>query len=184
MAELTSQTTFTIADAPAVYEETVELAFLPENEGVDAVRELRYPGNTLPPLIYETNPDVWENFDTGPLTARPIFKGEITIADFSMLVWPGYQKDVPVKEIWKGTDTTSRMSAYMLRRLWEYFSNPPASGYITWSPQDRIDKTYNIVIENLEVAGTNTIQFSAGAVFNGFITGEVTFTFRIVGEVA
>ncbi|MDD2900828.1 MAG: hypothetical protein PHU44_00165 [Syntrophales bacterium] len=182
MAELTAQTTFTIQEPPEIYQETVDLVLLPENAGSLALRELRYPGDTLPPLIYGQNPDKWENFDTAPLTARPFLKGEMTLADYSLARWPGYLKDRPVREIWSGSDKESRMEAYFFRRLWEYFANPPVAGFITWNPKDRIDKAYNIEIESLIAGGQDTVTLDYLAIREGLITGEVVFTFRIIGE--
>lgn len=182
MADLEAQTTFTITEPPAEYLETLDLVLLPENAGTNARRELRYPEDILPPLIYEEMPDEFENFDTGPLTARPQLKGEMTLEDTSLARWPGYIKDRPVKEIWKGDANKSRMPAYFFRRLWEYFANPPASGYITWNPKDRMDQAYNIEIESLIVGGQDTVSFDAIALRNGYVMGEVILTFRIIGE--
>jgi hypothetical protein len=182
MADLEAQTTFTITEPPAAYLETVDLTLLPENAGGNALRELRYPGDLLPPLIYADNPDQFENFDTRPLTARPLLKGEMTLKDTSLARWPGYVKDRPVKEIWKGSDSKSRLSAYFFRRLWEYFANPPASGYITWNPKDRLDQAYSIEIESLTVGSQDTVSFDTIGLRNGQVMGEVTLTFRIIGE--
>lgn len=184
MAELTAQTTFTIAEPPTEYIETADLILLPENAGVNAFRELRYPGDILPPLVYEQNPDRWENFDTAPLTARPLLKADMTIEDTSLVSWPGYLKDRPVKEVWDGGGGGKRsgMEASFFRRLWEYFANPPAEGFITWNPKDRADKAYNIKIENLTVGGQDTVSFDYVALQAGLIVGEVALTFRIIGE--
>jgi hypothetical protein len=182
MAELTAETTFTIQNPQEEFVETVDLVLLPENTGTDALRELRYPGDLLPPLIYEQNPDKWENFDTSPLTARPLFKAEMTIAATSMTRWGGYLTDRPVKETWRGDDRRSLMTAYYLRRLWEYFANPPATGYITWNPKDRMDRAYNIEIEGLQVGGQDIVSFDYLALRHGLVVGEVVFTFRLVGE--
>ena len=182
MAELTSETTFTVQAATEVYEEVADLVLLPENAGVNALRELRYPDDVLPPLIYEDHPDLTENFDSGPLTARPMLKADMALADTVLTRWSGYVKDRPVKEVWKGGGDKSRMSAYFLRRLWEYFANPPASGYITWTPKDRLDQAYNIEIESLTAGGADTIALDGLPLRQGFIMGEVIFIFRIVGE--
>jgi hypothetical protein len=182
MAEITAQTTFTITEPPSEYVETADLLLLPENAGSKALRELRYPGDALPPLIYEDNPDKWENFDTAPLTARPLVKGDMTLADYGLVQWPGYQKDRPVKETWAGTDTRSRMTAYFFRRLWEYFATPPAAGFITWSPKDRIDQAYHIIMESLTVGGQDTITLDYAALQGDLILGEVVLQFRIMGK--
>jgi hypothetical protein len=196
MTVITSQTTFTIQAALETVIETADIGLTPENPGGSgAMRELRYPNDALPPLVYEENPDAWENFDTDPLTARPLAKGQMTIGDYQLLRWPGFIKDNPVREIWKGSDTISRMSLSMFRRLWEYFTNPPASGYITWSPKDRVNKTYNIEIVGLRAgnATSSTSQLdrlSTQEVVNldyfmsqqGQVLGEIVFSFIIVGE--
>jgi len=180
--ELTSQTTFTLLAAPDFLEESVDLILLPENAGTYAQRELRYPEDLLPPLIYGENPDRWTNFDGAPLTARPALKAEMTLKDTALAQWGGYLKDNPVKEYWSGDDKTSRMPASFFRRLWEYFVNPPATGYITWWPKDRTTKGYNIVIESLQAGGDYMVMFHTGAIQNDLVLGEVVMTFRIVGE--
>ncbi len=182
MTVLTSQTTFTVQNPATEYVETVDLVLLPENAGSNAARELRYPGDLLPPLIYLEPPDSWENFDTGPLTARPVLKSDQTLEDTLLTRWPGYGKDQAVKEVWKGSETVARMPAYFFRRLWEYFTNPPAEGFITWNPKDRLDHPYNIEIENLTVGGQNVVSFDNIGLRNGYVMGEVTFSFRICGE--
>jgi hypothetical protein len=148
------------------------------------MRELRYPDDVLPPLIYEDLPDKWENFDSEPLTARPQLKGEMTLTDTRLAQWSGYQKDRPVREIWSGDDRRSRMTTYFFRRLCEYFFNrpSPAQGYITWWPKDRTAQGYKIVLENLQAGGENVMAFHSGAILAGSIMGEIVLTFRIIGE--
>jgi len=182
MTELTAQTTFTVAPAQELYVESVDLLLLPENAGSSALRELHYPADLLPPLIYEDNPDKWENFDTGPLTARPLTQSQQTLTGNQLARWAGYVGDRPVKEYWSGSDRESRMSAYQLRRLWEYFANPPASGYITWTPKDRVDQAFDIEIEGLQAGGQDLLQHNFLALNAGYVLGEVVFTFRIIGE--
>ena len=89
MAELTSETTFTVIAAPEYFEESEDLYLYPENAGSLALRELRYPGDVLPPLFYESNPDRWENFDSVPMTNRPQVKAELTIASAQIVQWQG-----------------------------------------------------------------------------------------------
>ena len=184
MAILTAQTTFTIQVAEELQEGT-DLVLLPENDGADAKRELHYPGDVLAPLIYEDWPDRWDNFDTGHLTARPLTKAEMTLAGNKLATWPGYAADKPVREIWRGSDTTARMSPYFLRRLLEYFLNPPQTvgEYITWYPKDRTTQGYNIVIQDLTVGGS-TLSLDYYGLRGNMITQEVVFTFYIVGLAA
>jgi hypothetical protein len=184
MTELSAHTTFTIQEAPETLEESVDLVILPENSGTFALRELHYPDDALPPIVYDQNPDKWENFDTEPMTARPTVKGDQTMTDTLLARWGGYQKDRPVKEYWSGDDQKSHMQAFFFRRLWEYFINPPGTGYITWYPKDRTTKGYNIVIENLQAGGDNLVTLHSGAIQGGIIMGEIVFSFRIIGEVA
>jgi len=183
MAELTSQTTFEVQEPIETFEETADLILLPENTGTEASRELHYPSDIFPPIIYESFPDKYENFDTIPLTARPLYQTEMTIEDSLTSKWPGYLKDRPVKETWSGRDKVSRMSAYFFRRLWEYFINPPTTGYIEWYPKDRTTKGYYVVIEGLQVGGSDTVIFDYYAMHSGYIPAEVVLTMRIMGEI-
>jgi len=183
MTTLTSETTFNILAAPENFEEAVDLYLFPENEGEKAMRELRYPGDLLPPFVYEENPDRWENFDSAPMTDRPQVKVEPTLSWAQAVQWRGYLPDKPVKEYWKGSDNTARMTAYMLRRLYEYFVNPPPPGeFITWWPKDRTTKGYRIQVEGLSVGGQDIITFDFIALKASEIPLEVVFQFRIVGE--
>ena len=183
MAELTSETTFTVIAAPEYFEESEDLYLYPENAGSLAVRELRYPGDVLPPLFYESNPDRWENFDSVPMTNRPQVRTELTLASAQIVQWSGYYPDRPVREVWRGSDNRSRMFAYMLRRLYEYFAYPPLAGYITWCPKDRTTQAYLIQIESVQVGGQDIISFDWVALLQGdVLTGEVVFQFRIIGE--
>ena len=183
MAVLTADTTFQIQAPTEIFEETLDLTLLPENAGVNAVRELRYPPGGLPALIYEQNPDWWDNFDTGPLTARQIFTAEMTISDVAMARWPGYVKDRPVIERWKGDEKTAHMTLDMLRQLWEYFANPPSSGYIEWWPKDRTTRGYYIEIESLTVGGSEGLSLNLFACQGGIVLQEVVLSFRIIGEI-
>jgi hypothetical protein len=128
-------------------------------------------------------PDEWENFDTEPLTSRPLSKTEMTLAGNKSAAWPGYLGDLPIREIWSGSDDKSRMSAYMFRRLLEYFLNPPASGYIVWKPKDRTTKTYNVIFEDLSVGGQSLCRFRYVAAYNEVVVKEVVVTLRLVSEV-
>lgn len=182
MATLQSQTTFTIT-AAAAYEERVELVLLPENTGSNVRRELHYPNNILPPLIYYRNPDKWHGFDTEPVTA-PSLSVEKTLAGNKLARWGGYVTDNAVVEVWQGDKKTLAMTADFLRRLLEYYLNPPASGYITWYPKDRTTAGYWIEIEGITVDGAPAVSLDYLAVKGGYILGEVQFSFRIVGEVS
>jgi hypothetical protein len=182
MTELTAQTTFNIIAAPEVFMEFEDLYLHPENAGSGALRELRYPGDVLPPFVCETNPDRWDNFDSVPWTPRPLVSAQKTLSSAQVVRWPGYLPDNPVREIWRGQDTVSRMTAYMLRRLYEYYMNPPLSGYITWHPKDRTETAYLVQIEGLTVGGQDAVTFDFLALRHELIPLEVVLKLRIIRE--
>ena len=182
MAELSSQTTFSIEDPHTTVVETADLLLLPENNGTGALRELRYPGDLFPVIQYPCDPDITENFLDCPLTARPLAKGQMTIGDTQLARWPGYTKDQPVREVWKGSDKVARMTAYFLRRFLEYYFNPPSAGRITWTPKDMKDQAYEIEIISLTVGGANVLALNKLGLFHGEIMGEIALTFHIIGE--
>jgi hypothetical protein len=118
------------------------------------------------------------------MTNRPQVKAELTIASAQIVQWQGYLPDRPVKEVWRGSDSRSRMTAYMLRRLYEYFAYPPESSYITWRPRDRTEQLYYIQIESVQVGGQDIVSFDFVAMLGGeLVPFEVVFQFRIIGEV-
>jgi len=181
MATLTNSTTFIIVSAPS-YPEQVDLVVLPENSGANVRRELHYPDDILPPLVYPRNPDSWTGFDTEPVTA-PALVVEKTLAGTKLARWAGYVSDNAVTETWKGDSKVLSMTADFLRRLLEYYLNSPADGYITWHPKDRTTTAYNIEIESIRVNGAALVNLDYLAMQNGYVLGEVEFAFRIVGEV-
>lgn len=184
MPTLTSSAIFDVTAAPAVYIETGNIVVYPQNAGSLAKRELHYPGDLLPPLIYEDNPDKWENFDSSPWTALPVVAAEKTLEGMQIVRWSGYIPDEPVREYWLGNETTARMTAYMLRRLYEYFTQPPASGYITWHPKDRTEQGYNVILENLQVGGSNIVTLDYLALLQGeVVLREIMLQLRIISEV-
>jgi hypothetical protein len=182
MPTLSSETTFEIQEKEAL-EESVDLILLPENDGVEQRRELHYPDDLLPPIVYQDMPDEWENFDTDLLTSRPLSATEMTLAGNKSASWPGYLGDRPVKEIWSGRDDVARMTAYQFRRIMEYFLNPPASGFIVWKPKDRTTKEFNVIIEDFSVGGSTVARLRYVAAYNELVVKEITLTLRIVSEV-
>lgn len=189
MAILTSETTFTIQFAEELVEGT-DLVLLPENTGTDALRELHFPKSLgdplyLAPIVYEDWPDRWENFDTAPISARPINKAEMTLGGNKIAQWKGYLADKPVREIWRGGDDKSRMTPYFLRRLLEYFINSQylaVGEFITWYPKDRTTQGYNIVIQDLTVGGAG-ISLDYYGLKGDMVMQEVVLSFYIVSEV-
>jgi hypothetical protein len=181
MTTLNGETTFEIQAPHSLYSEEANLILLPENNGVNARRELHYPGNTFPPIIYPDDPDETINFDSLPLTARPTYKIEKTIAGQQTAMWPGYTADLLVSEIWRGSEKTARMTAYNLRRLIEYFLNPPLSGMVKWIPKDKGDTVgYWVRIHNLTVAGAD-IKLNMTALYYGEVVNEIVLSFQILG---
>jgi hypothetical protein len=183
MTTLYAETTFAVIAALEYFEESEDLYLYPENAGLLAVRELRYPGDVLAPFQYESNPDYWENFDSVPMTNRAQVKTEMTISSSQVVQWKGYYPDRSVREIWKGMDTKSRMFAFMMRRFYEYFAYPPPAGFITWHPKDRTEQAYLIQIESIEVGGQDLITFDWVALYQGdMLTADIVFKFRIIDE--
>jgi hypothetical protein len=182
MTTLSSQTTFNIQAAAEQFSESVDLYLFPANSGVDSPRELRYPGDKYPPISYETNPDKWTNFDSTPMTDRPQVKAEMTLESVQIAHWKGYMPDKPVIEYWSGSDSRSRVTADFIRRLYEYFIDPPEGDYITWCPHDRTEQAYKIKIEAVTVGGTDVITFMDAAIRHEVMPWEVQLQFRIIEE--
>lgn len=183
MADISSSTTVSIEAAPETLTESGDLILIAENEGLDLARELHYPADVLPPIIYPEAPWKTENFDTIPLTARPTVKGEQTLQGNLISVWPGYGMDKMVREIW--TPPASNAVAMWLsffRLLWNYSANIPDNAYIEWWPRDRTTAKYNIIISSLTVGGTE-LNFDMLALYHEMVLAEVVLSFYIVGEV-
>jgi hypothetical protein len=183
MTQLTSQTTFAIGAAAEVFEEAEELYLYPENAGIEAMREMRYPGDKYPPIIYESNPNKWENFDSSPMTDRPQVKAEMTIGSVQVVHWKGYVPDKPIKEYWMGSENKSSVSAYFMRRLYEFFVDPPDNDYITWWPKDRTEQGYKIKLEGVSIGGQDIITFMDRALRYDIMPWELVVQFRIIEEV-
>jgi hypothetical protein len=181
MTLLTSATTFTVTGT-VVREDYIDLILLPENNGVDAFRELHYPNNDFPTLIYSKNPDKWTNFDRSPLTARPVVKYAKTLEAGQLTRWTPYIKDSLVKETWEGGGSKLSMQAYFFRRLWEYYANPPAENYIEWYPKDRTTAGYYIEIDSLSVGGEE-VAMDYLAMSNDYILDAVVLAFRVIGVI-
>lgn len=181
MAVITSQTVVTIDDALAVVT-SLDFTLQPENSGLNARRELHYPSDTLPPLIYDNNPDQWTNFDTTPMVKRPTVGVQQTIQGNRLTGWQGYARDASVIETWKGSDSESPMRLSFFRQLYAYFETPPTANFIQWKPKDRTANVYNIMIESLSVGGTE-VRFDYVPARQGFLTQDVTLRFRIISQV-
>lgn len=181
MATITSQNIITITDALAVTT-TTDITLLAANSGSNARRELHYPSDTLPPIVYDKNPDTWTNFDTSPLVKRPSVAVQPTIQGNRLVAWKGFDRDRPVVETWQGSSSESPMTLSFFRELASYYLNPPTADYIQWKPKDRTVTVYNIIIENLTLGGQD-FTFDYVPTRNGYLTGDVQLTFRIIGEV-
>jgi hypothetical protein len=169
-------------------------AFTSGNEAAtsdDELRRLVYPGGTFAPIVYESNPDVYTNFDRSPLDKRPRAFATATLTDNIIMGWLGANKDVAIEERWNGSTTRSRMKLDFFLQLKDYYYNPPTNGtYIIWEPRDRTSKRYNIVIESLSLslsgsagAGAGDFEFDYIVTRHGYIAGTVELRFRIVSEV-
>lgn len=180
MTTISNSTTFTIVASTSYIAQT-DLVLLPENAGTNVRRELHYPDDVFPPLVYPKNPDSWTGFDTEPVQA-PALAVEKTLGGNKLSRWAGYVSDNAVVETWKGDAKVLSMTTDFLRRLLEYYLNPPANNYVVWYPKDRTTKGYNIEIESLTVNGAPAINLDYIAVKAGYVLGDVALTFRIVSE--
>jgi len=163
----------------------------PALTGDAQLRMLTYPTSSFAPLIYESNPDVYTNFDTSPLDKRPRAFSVGTLTDNILLGWKGISRDVAIEERWMGSTKQSRMKLDFFLALKDYYENPPTNGqYIKWSPRDRTSKEYYIVIEALTLslsgsagAGAGDYEFDYLVTRHGYVAGTVELRFRIVSEV-
>lgn len=158
---------------------------------VGELRRLVYPTSSFAPIVYESNPDVYTNFNTAPMDRRPRAFAQATLSDNILIGWQGVSRDVNIDERWSGSAKQSRMTLSMFLALHDYYSNPPTNGqFIVWEPRDRTSATYNIVIESLTCSVTGSAGQGAGdfefdyiTTRHGYIAGSVALSFRIVSEV-
>ena len=201
MAIISNSITFTVGDASPVATTQSDIVFgtaspsiiLPGDPiGVTAgeLRKLVYPDSSFAPLIYETNPDVYTNFNTSPLDVRPHALATATLDDNVIMGWLGKGKDVSISERWIGSTTKSRMTLDFFTELQNYYRNPPTNGtFIQWQPRDRTSKVYSIVIESLTLSltgsagqGAGDFEFDYIVTRHGYLAGTVELRFRIIGE--
>lgn len=152
------------------------------------LRRLVYPGGTFAPLIYESNPDVYTNFQRVPLDKRPHVGAQATLQDNILVGWLGRAKDVAILEKWNGSTNKSRVTMDFFLALQDYYLNPPTGGtYITWEPRDQTTTVYNIIIEQLSLSasggGQGDFEFDYIAARHGLAAGTLEMRFRIVGAV-
>lgn len=155
------------------------------------LRRLVYPGGTFAPIIYESNPDIYTNFQKIPLDKRPRVGAQATLQDNLLVGWLGRAKDVAITEKWIGSTTKSRVTMDFFLAVQDYYLNPPTGGqYITWAPRDQTNTVYNIIIEQLTIslsgsagAGAGDFEFDYIAARHGLAAGTMELQFRIVGEV-
>jgi len=203
MAIISNSITFTVGDNTPVATTQSDIVLgtaspsviLPGDPlGVTAgeLRRLVYPSTLFAPIIYETNPDVYTNFNTSPLDVRPRALTVGTLEDNVIMGWLGQSKDVSIAERWLGSTTKSRMTLAFFTELQNYYRNPPTNGtYIQWEPRDRTSKVYNIVLEALTLSLTGSAGVGAGdfefdyiVTRHGYVAGTVELRFRILGEAA
>lgn len=200
MPTITGTLAFTVGNATPVATTVAEVIptplFVPSgaNPAATADGELRrlvYPAGAFAPIVYESNPDVYTNFNTGPMDKRPRAFAQATLSDNLLIGWRGVSRDVAIEERWMGTAKESRMKMDFFLALRDYYENPPTDGtYIVWQPRDRTSKTYNIVIETLVLSLTGSAGQGAGdyefgylPTRHGYCVGSCTLRFRIVSEV-
>lgn len=163
----------------------------PAYTSVSQLRKLTYPTAAFAPLVYESNPDVYTNFQSIPLDVRPRVGAQATLQDNILIGWLGVAKDVAITERWLGSTTKSRVTMAFFLALQDYYKNPPTNGtYITWEPRDQTTTVYNVVIESLTLslsgsagAGAGDYEFDYIAARHGLAPGTVEIRFRIIGVV-
>lgn len=200
MPTLSASLVFTVGNAVPVATTTEDIrpasvvAVSSGNSAATQTSELRrlvYPTSAFAPIVYESNPDVYTNFNTSPMDKRPRAFAQATLSDNILIGWQGVSRDVNIDERWNGGAKQSRMTLSMFLALHDYYSNPPTGGqYIIWEPRDRTSKTYRIIIESLSLSttgsagqGTGDFEFDYLATRHGYVVGSVQLSFRIVGEV-
>jgi hypothetical protein len=200
MPTITGSITFTVGNATPVETVTQDINPAPVVAGTTTnpaktetseLRRLVYPTSSFAPIVYESNPDVYTNFDRGPLDKRPRAFATATLTDNKIMGWLGVSKDVAIEERWMGTAKESRMKLDFFLALKDYYENPPTNGtYIIWEPRDRTTKRYNIVIEALTLSlsgsagsGAGDYEFNYLATRHGYVTGTVELRFRVISEV-
>jgi len=200
MPTITGTLNFTVGNQTPVATTTTEIkpaavtAISSSNPGMTQTSELRrlvYPTSSFAPLVYESNPDMYTNFNTSPLDKRPRAFAQATLSDNILIGWQGVSRDVNIDERWIASAKSSRMTLSFFLALQDYYANPPTNGqYIIWEPRDRTSKTYEIVIESLTLSATGSAGQGAGdfefdylATRHGYVVGTVQLSFRIIGEV-
>lgn len=200
MPTITANLAFTVGNQTPVATTTSDIhpaAIIASGSGNGAatqtaeLRRLVYPTSAFAPIIYESNPDMYTNFNTSPMDKRPRAFAQATLSDNLLIGWQGVSRDVNIDERWNGGARQSRMTLSMFMALHDYYSNPPTNGqYIIWEPRDRTSKTYYIVIESLTLStsgsagqGAGDFEFDYLATRHGYVVGSVQLSFRIIGEV-
>lgn len=164
----------------------------PAATSTSQLRRLVYPTGAFAPLIYESNPDVYTNFQRVPLDQRPRVGAQATLQDNVVIGWLGVAKDAAISERWIGSTNKSRVTMDFFLALQDYYKNPPINGtYIIWEPRDQTKARYNVVIEALTLsltgsagAGAGDYEFDYIAARYGLAPGTVELRFRLIGVVA
>lgn len=153
------------------------------------LRRLTYPGGTFAPIIYESNPDLYTNFQRIPLDKRPRVGAQATLQDNVLVGWLGQARDVSITERWNGSTNRSRVTMDFFLAMQDYYLNPPTDGnYIQWEPRDQTNVVYNVIIEQLTLsltgsagAGAGDFEFDYIAARHGLAAGTMEMKLRIVG---
>ncbi len=200
MPTITGTLNFTVGNQTPVATTTTDIkpaavvAISSGNAALTQTSELRrlvYPNSSFAPIVYESNPDIYTNFNTSPMDKRPRAFAQATLQDNVLIGWQGVSRDVNIDERWIGSAKQSRMTLAMFLALQDYYNNPPTNGtYIVWEPRDRTSTTYQIVIESLTLSVTGSAGQGAGdfefdylATRHGYVVGTVQLSFRIIGAV-
>ena len=188
MTTLTSSATFTIgAGTAAVASATVNV--LPALSSASGKGRLIHP--TLGTLDYPNAPDEWINVD-GDVIVAPTWSTVKTLQGATNALWAGNLRDVTVQEVWI---QEMNVQVSFLRQLIAFWTNPPdpdTGTPVQWWPNYTTALGYQVVLENLTVLGDGQglrdsllregVTLNAFALIQGWVSGKVTLTMRILGR--
>lgn len=156
-----------------------------DSVGAGSPRQLIYPSGLLPsPLVYELNPHQWTNMADEALI-RPLYATTMTLTKTVNVSFVGDITDLEIREIWIGGGSRASMPYSFFSLLYDYYVNVPDFhnvGYIQWKPRDINNHTYNVLLTNLTVGGSNEIVLDTLS-RRGFIHDTVELTLRIINQV-
>lgn len=176
-------------------------------------RRLVHPDSAnFDPIVYFSNPDRTFNMDNEALLA-PIASVFRALDGSLVTRFESVTADAVITEVWVAEGTKLAAPVFLFRQLYAYLHNAPAfdpaaQTYITWQPQDKNAKTYNVELVRLAVGTgadptqlydvTEFIPKGAGSAQGdplaslddtfaneggGLLDKTMTFQFKIVSEV-